>query len=191
MSKEIKRQIFHLLWVLLVVATYFIPRNWFLFLLSAGFIFSSVTCALRPFTKHLGIFKNILDYFHNLTRDEEKKLAVYFGASTFMLGALVTFWVFGAEIFRIAIIVLAVGDSFSTIVGMKYGSRKLFYNKKKTWEGTLAGLLTSFTACLFLVPAPIAFTAAAVGMLVESAPVELNDNLTIPLAVALVMLVLL
>ncbi|MFH1450956.1 MAG: hypothetical protein ABIF92_03170 [archaeon] len=191
MKLEIKRQAVHLLGVFFVVSSYFIPASFFLLLLFFMFVFSSTICLLRPFSKKLGLLKSILDYLHNLARDEEKKLGLYFGAATFFLGALVTFWIFGVEIFRIAMLVLSAGDSFSTLIGTHYGSRKLFYNKKKTWEGLIMGTSAAFAACLFIVPLNIALLAAAVGMIVESAPVQINDNLSIPLAVALVMVVVL
>lgn len=187
MVNEVKRQLFHLTGIGYVVASYFFPRTLFALMLFFLLIVASVACFLRPLPRQLGIVKTLFDYLHNLARDEEKKLGIYFGAATFSLGAFLTYWIFGAEIFRVAILVLAAGDSFSTLIGLPYGKHKLFYNKLKSWEGFIAGTMAAFAACLFVAPLHIALIAAFVGMAVESSPAEVNDNLTIPLAVALVM----
>jgi dolichol kinase len=188
MDNEFKRQGFHLLQVVLLVVSFFIPRFYFLMLLFAGLIFSIVFIFIPPLPKKLGPIQRILDYMHSLVREHEREARFCYGAVTFALGSLITFWIFGAVIFRIAILVLAVGDSFSSLVGMHYGSHKLFYNKDKSWEGLLAGTVTSFAACLFLVQPHIALIAAVCGMLIESAPIDFDDNLTIPFSVSLIML---
>jgi len=191
MASEIQRQAFHILWIILVVMTYFIPRRPLLFLLFVGFIVTASLCFFMPLPREMWFVKDMMDYLHNLARDEELKVKMYIGSATFLLGALLSLWIFGIEIFRVAILVLSVGDAFTTLIGKHYGSHKLFYNKTKTWEGLVAGIISSFLVCLLLVPPHIAITVSVIGMLVESAPVELDDNLTIPLAVSLAMVIFL
>lgn len=74
---------------------------------------------------------------------------------------------------------LSVADAVSTVVGMR-GTRKLFYNKKKTLEGTLAFFLAGLPAFIFIGPPAIALSALCA--LVESLPLRLDDNATVPLA---------
>jgi phytol kinase len=78
-----------------------------------------------------------------------------------------------------AILVFAFGDAASTIFGYN-GKLPLPYNKRKTLEGTSAFILFSLP-CFFFVgwyAVPLALFAA----LVESLPLGIDDNLSIPLA---------
>jgi|TARA_Y100000310_G_C20692729_1_gene823397 dolichol kinase len=187
MNQEIKRQIFHLLGVSIVLLSYVLPKPIALALLFAFFVLASTLCLFRPLSHKLMFLKNLFDYLHNFARAEERRIKIYFGLSTIFFSAFLTMLIFGVEIFRIAILVLAVGDAFSTLIGAHYGHHLLPYHKKKTWEGLFAGVLTAFLACLFLLPWPLALAAAAIGMIIESIPIPFNDNFTVPLAVAIVM----
>lgn len=82
-----------------------------------------------------------------------------------------------------ALVVLAIGDGFSTLAG-KMGRVKLPWNRNKTLEGTLAFLVGSGFGYYFVGPAiiPVAIVAA----LVESIDWPLDDNLMIPVACTIV-----
>jgi uncharacterized protein (TIGR00297 family) len=98
--------------------------------------------------------------------------------------------------------ILAVGDSLATIVGRRWRGPGLPWNADKTWAGTMAfmiagsaaGVLLAWwtrpavapsPAMAFVVVAPIA--AAIVAALVETIPVRLDDNLSVPAIAALVL----
>jgi len=84
------------------------------------------------------------------------------------------------------IFVLAVGDSFSTIVG-RWGKLRLPYNRAKTLEGTLAFFISSLPAYYFI--GIWAVPLAAIAALVESLALPIDDNLTVPMASAIFLLV--
>ncbi|MBM4044873.1 MAG: hypothetical protein FJ279_07155 [Planctomycetes bacterium] len=91
---------------------------------------------------------------------------------------------------------LALGDGCSTLVGIAYGAAKLPWNRDKSWAGTLAffvlGALGSFAFCWFvagrygelapsvgriaLATCVAAFLCAAL----ESLPLKLDDNISVP-----------
>jgi len=93
--------------------------------------------------------------------------------------------------------ILAVGDGAATLAGRRFGRNRIAWNRDKTWEGTLAFVLAGSAAAVFLCwftqpnvatpasltyvfVAPILATIAAA--LVESIPVRLDDNLSVPFA---------
>jgi uncharacterized protein (TIGR00297 family) len=93
--------------------------------------------------------------------------------------------------------VLAAGDGFATLVGRAVGRRRLPWNREKTWAGSLAFVMAGGIAGTALAwwtrPAVAAtvppwFTwgapwlAACVAALVETIPVRLDDNLSVPAA---------
>lgn len=111
------------------------------------------------------------------------------GAMMFLVGALLSLLIFSFNV-RVAcasILILALGDGISTIVGIKAGSHKIFYNKAKSWEGTLAGFALAFAGALILVPYQIALAGSLAGMFVESLPLKIDDNFSIPLFSAFAM----
>lgn len=99
--------------------------------------------------------------------------------------------------------VMACGDGAATLVGMRMGGPRLPWNQDKTWSGlvafAVAGSVGAVTLSAWVAPAvrpePMwAFTwlapiaAALVAALVETIPVNLDDNLSVPFAAGLVLL---
>ena len=91
--------------------------------------------------------------------------------------------------------ILAAGDGMATLVGRRWGRHRLGWNPDKTAEGLLAFILAGGAAAVFLVwwtapaivpPPPLAFVilapviAAVAAGLVETVPVALDDNLSVP-----------
>lgn len=108
----------------------------------------------------------------------------------FALGIAISLIVFPEPIRYIAITVLTLGDSGAHIFGMKFGKTKLPFNKGKSVEGTLFGILLAFLGAMIFIEPCRALIAATIGMLVEGIPCPLNDNLTIPLVTGLVLLII-
>jgi uncharacterized protein (TIGR00297 family) len=93
--------------------------------------------------------------------------------------------------------ILAVGDGMATLVGRGVSGARLPWNREKTWAGTSACAATGGAAGVllcwwtqpnvtppapawFIVAAPI--VAAVVAAFVETIPVRLDDNLSVPFA---------
>lgn len=86
-----------------------------------------------------------------------------------------------------AIATLTLGDGFASLLGKKYGRKRYPFNKTKSLEGSLFGLLFAFLGTSFFLAPAKALVASASGMLIESLPTPINDNLTIPLTVGIVL----
>ncbi|MEM8930689.1 MAG: TIGR00297 family protein [Acidobacteriota bacterium] len=99
--------------------------------------------------------------------------------------------------------ILAFGDGMASLVGMTVGGPKLPWNARKTWSGTLAytvfgtiGAATLLWWTLdrggepywlpYLIVA--AFVTAVFSALIESQPIELDDNVSVPLLAGLMLL---
>ena len=119
-----------------------------------------------------------------------------------VLGLTLWFW---SSLWMAAAIwgVLAVGDGMASVVGQAVGGPRLPWNEKKSYAGFLAfvgfgtlaaAVLIAWTARLPLDLASwhaertvsLAFAVSLACALVESLPTTLDDNLTVPLAGALV-----
>ena len=96
-------------------------------------------------------------------------------------GILFTLVVFPRPANYAAIAMFCLGDSAASLLGGLV-STSLPFNKGKTWEGSLAGLLFAFLAGMFFLPGKplLAFAGAVIAMTVEVLPLPVNDNVLIP-----------
>jgi dolichol kinase len=97
--------------------------------------------------------------------------------------------------------ILAFGDGMATIVGTRLGGPRIPWNREKTITGAAAlfvfgGLAGAarlvvpsdrHAACLHVVSIGAPFAAALVAACVETIPVRLNDNLSVPAAAGAVL----
>jgi dolichol kinase len=82
------------------------------------------------------------------------------------------------------ILILALGDGFATYVGTSYGRHKLPWNKNKTWEGTI-GFAAGAICALFAMPIPATILIVVLATIIESLPLKVNDNITLPVVSSL------
>ena len=112
-------------------------------------------------------------------KGEEKKFSTM---TIFLISFFITVLVFDIEIAITALIFLVFGDMSSKIFGLAYGRHKIF---EKTFEGMLAfvGTVIVFGFVLYTsieIPFIILLAGAISAPIIEILPLELNDNLTIP-----------
>jgi phosphoserine phosphatase len=85
----------------------------------------------------------------------------------------------------VGITVLSLGDGTAKIIGRRFGKTVIAFNKPKTIEGTLSGLMISgLVASLYVNPLK-AILAAGLGMLAEIVPTPINDNFLVPIVASL------
>ncbi len=100
----------------------------------------------------------------------------------FSLGITLSLLLFPTPINYASIAVVSLGDSTAFIFGKLFGRTPIPYNKGKNLEGSLAGVASAFLGAAFFLPPFLALMGAVVGILVESLPLPVNDNLSTPLA---------
>jgi dolichol kinase len=101
--------------------------------------------------------------------------------------------------------VLAFGDGMSSLAGMTIGGPRLPWNPRKSWAGSAAFVLFGTLGAAMMIswaelvslrawatPAVLATSLllASICAVVESLPIEIDDNLSIPVAGALVVALL-
>jgi acyl phosphate:glycerol-3-phosphate acyltransferase len=154
------------------------------------FIVDILRLRLNPFRSIFIIF------FGSMLR--RKELTGLTGGSYLMLASLTCMLLFGTGatgrgVFIAAMSFLVLGDTIAAFVGLSIGRIHIF---RKTVEGTLAGLL----ACLGVawvvsvlpgldLPLGIGILGAVSASIVEALPIEVNDNVVIPLLSGAVMMI--
>jgi len=108
----------------------------------------------------------------------------------FAVTVLIVVFNWHLEIAAVAWVLLAFGDGFSTVVGQRLPLATLPWNRAKSWGGMLAFILFGGAAAfgiarLFGAPQDVAIAAAVVVCaIVETLPLGLDDNLTVPFLAA-------
>ncbi len=137
----------------------------------------------------LSLFRSIfIILFGSLLRRRE--FTSLTGGSYLMLSSLVCMLIFGGSdagrgVFIAAVSFLVLGDTAAAIVGLSFGRIRFF---RKTLEGSLAGLVVCLIAALVVsnlpgldLPFGIGMLGAVVASVVEALPIEVNDNVVVPL----------
>jgi phytol kinase len=191
-KQEIGRQILHAtIGITTVILIYFkILSAFAIFLIIIAGIFASLILKRVK----LPFFSFFLEKFE---REEMKRKFPGKGMIFFFIGVLLVIQLFDKDIALAAIMILALGDSTSHIIGERFGQIKNIFNGKsrKLMEGTIAGTFTGFLGALIFVPLPEAFLGSFIAMIAEVVKIDFNehtldDNLVVPLVAGTVMVLL-
>ena len=178
---EVRRKIFHLLAILLwLLPLYFFP-TWLTVLLFFLVLLINLLTVLKAGEKSLKLYYKMV---YSLEREKNYKRPGI-QALWANVGICLSFLFFGKYPAMVSVVVLAVGDALASIVGIKYGRRKI-WGTNRSLEGTTAFFLFSFLVLLpflgFVKALIVSFSSA----LVEALPLKLDDNFTVPVVAGLV-----
>ncbi|NOZ82056.1 MAG: phosphatidate cytidylyltransferase [Candidatus Micrarchaeota archaeon] len=140
---------------------------------------------------HRGFEKSLLRFADSFERGSGFP---YFGAFSFYASLTIVSAFFPPHVSALAVLVLSVHDSVATIAGKAFGKRYLPFNKGKTVEGTISGFTASLISCTVFslfsgYPVLLSVVAAVSGSIIESLPLKFDDNFTVTLGTAAVLLV--
>lgn len=155
-------------------------------LLFVAVLIYSASELLRINGAHVPIISTITLWAANRSELQEFNTAPIFHAAGIALSLLI----FPQKIGYAAIAVLTLGDSSASILGKRFGSMKIPFNKGKSVEGSICGLVIAFLGALLFVDPITALLGAVSGILIEAIPLPFDDNLLIPLAAGISMYLL-
>lgn len=153
----------------------YLPSYYIIFL--CGFFFILLAISKR---------RMILGSIHGVTR-------ITWGELFFPIGVALLAIICLPEqktIFQVAVLVLGISDTLASVVGSYY-PRTIFYifKNKKTVTGSLAFFISAFAVLiLYGIKLPEALLFAALAAVVEVISPYGSDNVTVPLAVACLLL---
>ncbi len=178
MTRETRRQLTH---IFLIGFAFFLP-----------YLGKTVAvgCAFFALVFNLTLLPRLVP---SLFRRGEGKLS---GVTLYPFSVLLLVLFFPLPVAAAAWAVMALGDGAATIVGKKLKGPRLPWNRAKSWSGSSAFLIAAFWGAYGLYgwmtgdfgPAAVCLVVAGVlaGALVESLPLTVDDNLSVPLAAGIV-----
>jgi dolichol kinase len=138
--------------------------------------------------KKLDEFENFME--NGFKEYERPNTLPFKGAIEFYLGCFLAALLFEPFIAITSIAVVSIADAMSTLIGNFYGKHKISFNKKKSIEGSIAFFLTTILILVFFINDPLKILIISIVATFAEAFPKIDDNLTIPLAVGLLMLLL-
>jgi len=183
MQKETERQIFHM--IVGIGTLILLMQHSRTFVMVATF-FTIIIGTLLINARLLGKKIFLVEWFERRFERSNAPLPGW-GSACYAAGVLILL-TFLPDIPRIAagIWVVGMGDGISTMVGRR-GKIEIPYNRNKTLEGTLAFFLSVLPAYYFI--GIWAIPLGLIAAIVESLPLPIDDNLSIPIASAIFLLV--
>lgn len=178
MKLTLLRRLFHFSGIVIPVTYLLLGRGAALALTAAALVLLTIVDVLRIATSFDSPFLR-----RHLKEKEMKKPTA---SLLYMVSCLLVILLFGKLTAVASIFVLAVSDPLSSIIGSRWGKRRLL---GKSAEGTVSFFLSSvFILACFSFKIPALFAAAGAATLAEffSSPF-VDDNLTIPIVTALVL----
>ncbi len=179
MRGELPRRLFHGFGSLAIaIAGLVVPDHLFLPLLIAAAVAFVGLDTARFFSRRVNRW--FLRVFRVLMRDRETSRIT--GASYVVLGAVLAFLLYGNVVGAMAVSFLAVGDPVSGAIGGKWGGLLTRKKSLASSVGCLAVCLAvaAVFACGLGFPIGAAGIGAFFAAVVESLPLPVDDNLTIP-----------
>ena len=177
---EVRRQLVHMAGGILLVILLYLDlldfRSIALLLLISSIVFFLAKKRKLPLLNPL---------LKKLERKEYRKRFPGKGLIFYLLGAFVVVILFEKDIVLASIMILALGDSVSPLVG-RLGKIPHLFNKKKYFEGVLAGSIAGFIGALFFVAPIEAFLASFIAMIIEGMDLKVDDNLVLPVVASLI-----
>ena len=132
-----------------------------------------------------GLSLSLLSAITRKAQRHSEKTGIIMGPVLLGLGIAVTISLFTYEIYLPAILVVAISDSLSALVGRRFGKVPIFGMRNRTVEGSLAFFFSALLILRIFYPLPVALLATFVATALELVPFFNIDNLLIPIGTSL------
>ena len=137
--------------------------------------------AINPILSPFNFFTKLY-----LSEKEQENYGTYL---FFAIGQMFAAFISPPMIFFAILGIGSISDLITSQVGIRYGKTHISWNKKKTWEGTIAGTLITFVVCFLFIGVlwSLIFSIAyLIFDVITNKPVKISDNLLIPIGCSVV-----
>ena len=177
--QEIVRKLIHLIFGLAIAGMVMVLDHSLVLAILAGGLFIGIVLVDLILRGHkIPVFSSLVDFGDRCDPLPGK------GAFFFAVSALLCVILFPVPIVVPALVTIAVLDSVATLIGIRYGKRRIYNGK--SWEGTIAGILVTILVILPFLTVPGAVVVSVIAGFIELfSPID--DNLVVPVSVCLIL----
>ena len=166
--------------------------GWFYYLIFFFFYWFTLIVLVNEFSRKSRIYAFPFNIFCTITLSEEE-MRGYGTYVYFSIGHFFAAFTCPPMIFFSILGMSSISDLMASQIGIRFGKKQIFFNKSKTWEGALAGFLTSILTCILFLGVlwSLIFSLAFFFFdIITEKPLKISDNLLIPFGCALIYLFL-
>ena len=178
-TAEVSRKLIHLINLIIPFGyLYIVPDKFDMMLLMT--IIASFFLYIDLSRNKIKFIGKIFDRsFAFMLRDHEKKGRLT-GATWVVMVAIPVIYIFPKEIAVLSMIFMSVGDIAAGLIGRSFGKTRI---GKKSLEGSVGCLIVCAIAGILMnvVPIPVALIGAVFATIFEVLPIDIDDNVLIPL----------
>jgi dolichol kinase len=166
--------------------------GWFYYLIFFFFYGLSLFMLVNEFTRKSHIFYFPFNLFPNLYLSDEEKQN-YGSYLYFAIGQMFAAFICPPMVFFAILGISSISDLVTSQVGIRFGKSNILWNKKKTWEGSLAGMMSTFLISFLFIGIYWAVIFSLIYLIIDiftNKPFNLSDNLLIPIGCSLTYILL-
>lgn len=166
--------------------------GWFYYLLFFFFYIFCLGILANEFSRKTKNFVFPFNIFCNIFLCEEEKQG-YGTYLHFAVGHMFAAFVCPPMVFFTILGMSSIADLTTSQIGIRYGKTHIRWNKNKTWEGTIAGVIICFIISIFFVGILWGLIFSLCFLFIDTftnKPINLSDNLLIPLGIAIIYLLI-
>jgi len=161
--------------------------GWFYYLLFFFFYILCIFMLANEFTRKSRFFSFPFNIFPKLylSKEEKENYGTYL---YFAIGQMFAAFICPPMVYFAILGISSISDLMASQVGIRFGKRHIIWNKNKTWEGTIAGIISTFLICFLFVGVywSLIFTFTFfIFDISASKPIKISDNLLIPIGCSL------
>ncbi|MFX1571858.1 MAG: hypothetical protein ACFFB0_03840 [Promethearchaeota archaeon] len=161
--------------------------GWFYYLLFFFFYTICLIMITNEYSRKSRFFSFPFTFFPNLylTKEEKDNYGTYL---YFAIGHLFVAFICPPMIFFAILGISSIADLMTSQIGIRYGTHHISWNKEKTWEGSIAGIFSTYIICIFFVGhfwAMIFSITFLIFDIFTRKPINISDNLLIPIGCGL------
>jgi len=161
--------------------------GWFYYLLFFFFYTICLIIITNEYSRKSRFFSFPFTIFPklHLTKEEKENYGTYL---YFAIGDVFVAFICPPMILFAILGISSIADLMTSQIGIRYGKHHISWNEIKTWEGTIAGTITTYAICFFFVGHfwSIIFSIAfLIFDIFTKKPFNLSDNLLIPIGCGL------
>jgi len=171
--------------VLLSLGWFYYLLFFFFYCLCLSMLANEYTRKTKNFSFPFNIFSTVF-----LSEEERKGYGTYLH---FGIGHMFAALFCPPMVFFSILGMSSIADLMTSQIGIRYGKARIHWNNDKTWEGTIAGVFICFIICFFFIGVIWASIFTLCFLLFDiftNKPINISDNLLIPIGTAIVFVVI-
>jgi len=191
---EVVRKAIHLLSLSIPIIYYFVTRSFALrVLIPLTLVFLAVDIARYYHKPTADLFYKFFGFLLRAHERDEKTKRLN-GATYVLISATLCVLIFPKLFVIIGFAILIISDGSAALIGRRFGNHRFF---EKSLEGSIAFFISALLVIIvtpkyYYIPMEYFFgaVAALVGTLVEAISVNVDDNLSVPMSIAITLWIL-